>query len=133
MNIVDFIFVRLVTLQMRFLKKNLLESKFSGVLLIGLFLGFFIIGIYLGISLLNRNILADMITHNNFIAIFIIILCTLLLIYRYFYFIDFESLGDKYLKIKWKILYCLLSILLSIFIMIESFCFFRLYKYGYIF
>lgn len=105
MNLIDYIFRSTVRMQMRILKKDVDDSRFSTTLVAGLWLGWLFISIILTLSIWNRNSFSDALVNSAFVHIFTLAICTLLIIVGYFFFIKYDKLIARRSKTKQMIIY----------------------------
>lgn len=132
MNSLDFFFYSFVTFQVKVLKRDLDDSRWSAALMTSLFLCFFISGIFMTGSIFFPNDLADIYVNGKSIWLGLVIIVAALVIWRFFYFVTYESLVVKRRKIKYVWVYPLTNWLIVIGGSILFFVAFRLYKYGYV-
>lgn len=132
MNSLDFFFYSFVTFQVKVLKRDLDDSRWSAALMTSLFVCFFISAIFMTGSIFFPNDLADIYVNGKSIWLGLVIVVAALVIWRFFYFVTYESLVVKRRKIKYVWVYHLINWLIVIGGSILSFVAFRLYKYGYV-
>lgn len=95
MNSLDFFFYSLVTFQVKVLRKELDDSRWSAALVTSFFLCCFIFGLFMAGSLFYRNSLADWFVESATLWMTSVIVIAGLVIWRYFGFLSFESLVAK--------------------------------------
>lgn len=87
MNSLDFFFYSFVTFQVKVLKRDLDDSRWSAALMTSLFLCFFISGIFMTGSIFFPNDLADIYVNGKSIWLGLVIIVAALVIWRFFYFV----------------------------------------------
>lgn len=100
MNSLDFFFYSLVTFQVKVLKKDLDESRWSGALVTSFFLCCFVFGVFTGGSLFYRNRLADWFVESAALWMTFVIVMAGLVVWRYFGIVSFESLVARRQKMR---------------------------------
>ena len=132
MNSLDFFFYSFVTFQVKVLKREVDDSRWSAALMTGLFLFYSITAIFLSISIFCRNNLADICVNTNWALMILGLISVILMVWRFFYFVRYESLIVKRQKIKHVWIYHVINWLIVIGGPILDFVTFRLYLYGYV-
>lgn len=132
MNSLDFFFYSFVTFQVKVLKRDLDDSRWSAALMTSLFLCVFIAGIFMSGSLFYRNSIADKFVNDNSIWMILGIVVAILIIWRFFYFVKYESLIAKRRQIKYIWIYHIVNWLIVLGAPVLLFITFRLYLYRYV-
>lgn len=132
MNSLDFFFYSFVTFQVKVLKRDVDDSRWSAALMTSLFLSITIASIFMLGSNFYRNELADIFVNGKTLWMTLGFIISILIIWRFFHFIKYESLIDKKQKMKHVWVYHIINWLIVIGAPILLFVTFRLYLYGYV-
>lgn len=132
MNSLDFFFYSLVTFQVKVLKKDLDDSRWSGALVTSFFLCCFVFGVFTGGSLFYRNRLADWFVESATLWMTSVIVMAGLVVWRYFGSVSFESLVARRQKMRHVWVARLANWLFVIGGPVLSFITFRLYLCGHL-
>ncbi|WP_455593527.1 hypothetical protein [Bacteroides sp.] len=132
MNSLDFFFYSFVTFQVKVLKRDLDDSRWSAALMTSLFLCIFIAGLFMSGSLFYRNNIANMFVNSKSIWMMLGIVVAILIVWRFFHFVKYEALAVKRRQIKYIWIYHVINWLIVIGAPVLLFVTFRLYLYGYV-
>lgn len=132
MNSLDFFFYSFVTYQVKVLKRDLDDSRWSAALITAVFLCFSISSIFMLGSLFYRNGLADKYVNDAWLWMILWIIVGVLMVCRFFYFVKYELLIAKRRQIKYIWIYHMVNWLIVLGAPILLFVTFRLYLYGYV-
>lgn len=132
MNSLDFFFYSFVTFQVKVLKRDLNDSRWSAALITAVFLCFSISSVFMSFSIFYKNKLANIYVNDTWLWMLLWIIIGILMIWRFFFSITYETLVSKRKKIKSTWSYHIVNWLIVIGAPILLFVTFRFYKYGYI-
>ena len=132
MRLLDGFFYIFTEWQMKLLKKDLPDSKFSSCLVLGVWITFFLLGILSLVGIIYPNQIIYNIVDSHIIFFISGVIITMLILLRYFKLVKYETLTSLFRE-KRNIRQGLLKFIFWSFIIVSpifSFCFFRTYLYG---